>query len=257
MTPGDYLLQHIVQQLQLDSRVAAAWLAGSRGRGTNDAHSDIDIWVALRDSEIDAVNADPHAFVQAIVPTVMHMLAPEISPAGGSFLGSWVEWGGSFEQVDWYFTPFDKAQRPPATNNLFGEVPVVSTRQPDTNPAEQAQAMAVANLKLALQMTNNMIKHGVRGDSWRAIEHARHADACLRNASWLRAERRKPTFAETAPSWLTQEVPSQPRDFARLAHHLVNAVESSGADSSHELLAACKALRSRICQLSPEEGDPT
>jgi len=45
----DDLLERIVATLQADSRVVAAWLSGSFGRGVEDAWSDLDLHVAIED----------------------------------------------------------------------------------------------------------------------------------------------------------------------------------------------------------------
>jgi len=40
-------LEHIVDVLESDSRILAAWLLGSHARGTADRHSDVDLWLVV------------------------------------------------------------------------------------------------------------------------------------------------------------------------------------------------------------------
>lgn len=48
----DALFGRIREELEADERVVAAWLAGSFGRGTEDAWSDLDLHVVVRDDAL-------------------------------------------------------------------------------------------------------------------------------------------------------------------------------------------------------------
>ncbi|HEV2065959.1 MAG TPA: nucleotidyltransferase domain-containing protein, partial [Thermomicrobiales bacterium] len=48
----DDLLVRVEDALRSDERVVAAWLAGSFGRGTEDAWSDLDLHVVVRDDAL-------------------------------------------------------------------------------------------------------------------------------------------------------------------------------------------------------------
>lgn len=48
------LLDRIVQLLEADHRVAAAWLSGSFGRGEADDWSDLDLHVAIKEEHFTA-----------------------------------------------------------------------------------------------------------------------------------------------------------------------------------------------------------
>lgn len=67
----DELLARITDTLADDHRVLAAWLAGSRGRGTFDQYSDADVWVVVDAADLDAFVADWPAAAVRISPTVL------------------------------------------------------------------------------------------------------------------------------------------------------------------------------------------
>ncbi|HEY3502376.1 MAG TPA: nucleotidyltransferase domain-containing protein [Actinocatenispora sp.] len=67
----DMLIAAIDRELRADSRVLAAWLAGSRGRGEHDAYSDVDVWLVTADADRDGFVADWPATCDRITPTVL------------------------------------------------------------------------------------------------------------------------------------------------------------------------------------------
>ncbi|MDQ6693648.1 MAG: nucleotidyltransferase domain-containing protein [Chloroflexota bacterium] len=127
------LLARAVRLLQDDPRVVAAWLAGSLGRGTGDALSDIDLWVILDDKEAPAINEGRRAYASRLGRPMLISEAPQNAPPGGAYL--WVvypaETGGP-QHVDWNFQPYSTAQLPPDVRLLFSRVnlPVASAPQP-------------------------------------------------------------------------------------------------------------------------------
>src|SRR6266511_2672866 len=59
----DALLARAQESLEGDPRVVAAWLFGSVGRGTEDALSDLDLFVVIADEHLEAVLAERDAFM--------------------------------------------------------------------------------------------------------------------------------------------------------------------------------------------------
>jgi predicted nucleotidyltransferase len=59
------------EALRGDERIVAVWLGGSLAAGTADAHSDVDLRVAVADEAYDAVVADWEALATRIAPTVL------------------------------------------------------------------------------------------------------------------------------------------------------------------------------------------
>jgi predicted nucleotidyltransferase len=65
------MVERIAGILQEDARVRAAWLCGSRARGTNDEYSDIDIWVVVRPADVAQFIDDWPKLSDKISPTVL------------------------------------------------------------------------------------------------------------------------------------------------------------------------------------------
>lgn len=242
---SDQLLQQIVAKLVSDARVRAAWLTGSRGRRTNDRYSDIDIWIALDATSMSAIADDPLTFVHTIVPTIMHVVAPEIAPPGGAFVGSWVPFDAGYEQVDWYLVPEDTATRPENSVMLIGDIAVVDEPVTSYDEAEATERVE-ALLKLALQMTANMVKHARRGHVWKAATHGVHVDGCLGKARWGIAHRSEPGVDEKLSTALPVHLPQDTRQYDLLAIDLVKEIERCTPKARVDLNDAIRALRIEI-----------
>ncbi len=67
----DALHQRILETLRADARVLAAWLTGSFGRGDEDDYSDLDYWIVVADTDVDAVAADWPAAARQITDLVL------------------------------------------------------------------------------------------------------------------------------------------------------------------------------------------
>lgn len=67
----DKLISSISQVLQDDSRVQAAWLSGSRGRGTADRYSDVDVWLVVSADDVAGFTEDWPELSDRITPTVL------------------------------------------------------------------------------------------------------------------------------------------------------------------------------------------
>lgn len=251
---SDQLLAKIVDSLQVRPEVKAVWLAGSRGRGTNDEYSDIDIWIAIDDDAIEEVVADPLAYVHEIMPTLMHIVAPGIAPPGGAFVGSWIGESDGFDQVDWYIAPASVARRSSDTTIIVGDVPVDPELFPTPLVRDAPQASVYDNLVMALQMINNMVKHARRSNTWRALDHARHADGCVVKAQWLVKQATEPDFSVMKRSILPPITMVSSAFFRSLAYELIGEVEvtASEAKMSAGLRDAIAALRQELTYWQPE-----
>lgn len=246
MSRADHLLQSIVATLRANEDVCAAWLAGSRGRGTHDEFSDIDIWIAVDDDAIQPVIDSPLTFVHRIVPTVMHIDAPSIAPQGGAFVGSWIPADDDFVQLDWYISPASSAKRDADTKMVFGDVPIREPIELPAIPVSLVLEKAQHNLTLAMQMINNMVKHARRGDFWRAAEHARHTDNCLTKARSFLETGQEPGFVTAQQTLLSGPPPTTGREVQQLAFELLDATEYLASQAHAGLGAAITAMRSVI-----------
>lgn len=71
MSEPDLMVERIAEVLREDQRVRAAWLCGSRARGTHDQYSDIDIWLVVRAADVAQFINDWPGLSDKISPTVL------------------------------------------------------------------------------------------------------------------------------------------------------------------------------------------
>ena len=110
-------MRRIVEQLEADARVAAAWLAGSIGRGEDDAWSDLDLHVAVYDQHLPTFWSDIYTLYEGIGRTVLiQQEMASNAQAGGYF--QLVIFDGPLE-VDWNVGPLSLAGRTPLHVLLF------------------------------------------------------------------------------------------------------------------------------------------
>lgn len=64
------LITRIQQVLEADTRVVAAWLEGSIARGEDDDFSDIDLWIAVKDTRFRSFIDDREQFAAQLGPVV-------------------------------------------------------------------------------------------------------------------------------------------------------------------------------------------
>lgn len=75
MTPAA-LIERATAALEARPWALAAWLAGSFGRGTADAYSDVDLLVAVEGGARERIAAEWEALLDAISPTVFRRYSP-------------------------------------------------------------------------------------------------------------------------------------------------------------------------------------
>jgi hypothetical protein len=82
--PQNYqaLLDRATEAFQADARVRAMWLHGAIARGAQDAGSDLDIDIAVRDEDFDTFTAESTSWWTKITPTVSRR---EVANMPGSF----------------------------------------------------------------------------------------------------------------------------------------------------------------------------
>jgi len=232
---GTSMLNTISDALRTDSRIVAAWLSGSRGRGTSDHLSDIDLWVAIEDHTISPVVDDPLRFVQTWLPTIMEIRAPSIAPPEGVYLLTWIPHDGGFEQVDWYVVPLSRALRRPDTTVLFEKRPIPVEDEVQVRLSGIALQREVEGAtKDALLMVANGRKHLLRGSSWRTIEHIRHAFRALEKVASLLESGEVPTFDQPGRQMIARELPATPEaqleELKRCLDLLRSCLTRSGRD---------------------------
>ena len=250
---SDALLESLIDALKSDDRISAVWLAGSRGRGTSDKYSDIDIWVAIEDQSIAPVVSDPLRFVNGIAPTLLHVVAPSIAPANGAFIGCWIPVEDVFVQIDWYICPSSTARRLADTKLVIGDVLTLDVSHPKLLSESEVEKKIEDNLVLSLIMINNFVKFAQRGNAWRMVDHVRHADNCLANADYCYCFRTEPEFESARRSFLPNHLPNTNDEVVSLAQSLVDAVDEIAATAgiAEKFKSATDAMRAVIANPIP------
>jgi hypothetical protein len=118
----DALLRQIVKTLEKDSRLVAAWLFGSLGRGDADKLSDIDLWLVVADEAIKVITAQRRHFVSQVASPLLVVEAPQNAPKDGAYLMAFYAGPTAPHQVDWYWQPQSQASIPSETSLLFDHV---------------------------------------------------------------------------------------------------------------------------------------
>jgi predicted nucleotidyltransferase len=157
----DALLERIVQEIESDTRVAAAWLAGSIGRGEADAWSDLDLHLAIDTDHLARFLAERETFYRRVGhPILIQEEKTSDSQAGARF--QLVQYAGPIE-VDWNIGPVDQAERPLAFRMLVerATVPIV---RPAPLTAEERRTEASHWLTFFWAMAPIAVKYCGRGD---------------------------------------------------------------------------------------------
>lgn len=239
----DALLRQIEAALRADVRVVAAWLAGSLGRGNADALSDIDLWVVMRDDAIEAVAADPRAFVAGIGSPCLNIDDPRGSLPGGVFLFHThfpSETGA--HNVDWYWQSASRATRLVGTALLFQHVPIPAAPPPGVLAPAELQARLEEQLSLFWTTVLIAGKGIGRGRTTAFVRQAGYLAQMLATLRWLIDHRTAPTFDDVPPAELGPPFPT------------TAAIQFSLLD---DYLAKMDALEPRLIALGatiPEEG---
>lgn len=119
----DALLKRLTAALLADDRFVAAWLYGSLGRGTEDAVSDLDVWVVVQDKSLPALLQDGYAFAALVAEPLFVLEAPYNGPLGGTSLNTAYDGAQTGAHlVDWYLQGASTACRPPHRRLLFDRI---------------------------------------------------------------------------------------------------------------------------------------
>jgi Nucleotidyltransferase domain len=189
----DALLGRLARFLQEDDGVAAAWLAGSLGRGDADDLSDLDVWVVVQDEAIGAIRSDPCAWTARLAPPLLALPAPQNAPAGGAYLLALYEGTTGPHQVDWYWEPVSLAMLPEGVRLLFDRVglPRSDLRPFEPAPAPQSaaerEAAAAGRLTFFWAMLPIAAKKIARHQPWEAVGMLAMLRNALREAGELMA----------------------------------------------------------------------
>lgn len=173
------LLERMVKTLAADGRFAAGWLEGSFGRGQQDALSDLDLTVVVRDEHCAVLCEHPWLvsaqttperwalFSQFGEPIILHENHHN-APKGGTF--TFVMYAQPEVMVDWVLRPQKGAERPAETVLLWDHAGIpVSIPQEAGSPEKQARD-ASERIAFFWMMSAVTLKHIYRKD-WAFTTH--------------------------------------------------------------------------------------
>jgi predicted nucleotidyltransferase len=188
----DDLIERLTSGLAADERVAAAWLAGSLGRGDGDDWSDIDLWLAVEAGAADELCAPVVGSSPRLSPARRELVAQfgelvvegengfNAGPGGVAFN---VIYRDPTLVLDGYLVPAEGASRQARTKLLFDRRGVPLAQEPVAAPADQAHEAAV-EVAMFWYFVAPVVKAIRRGDALQVQVLLQR----MRQATW-RAER--------------------------------------------------------------------
>jgi hypothetical protein len=231
----DDLLQRIIALLQVDDRIAAAWLHGSIGRATHDDWSDIDLWIVVADDHMEAIRAERSAFVHQLGELLFTVEAPQNAPPDGTYLLALYPGTQGPNILDCSWQPQSKAQRPLDTQLLFDKANISTFSPPTPTPVDNPLELAAHQTAFFWMMVTIIAKYIARRQSWQVINLLSFLWSVTAQISWLAGERTTPTtYADTPPF----PVSTTPHEQLTILRDLTTAVEG--------LMARNPALREAV-----------
>lgn len=165
-SPREPLLRRIVETLEADPRVAAAWLMGSIGRGEDDAWSDLDLHIAIHDQQLTEFWSDRFALYERVGrPVLIQREIPSNAQPGRHF--QLVIFDGPLE-VDWNVGPLSLAQRSRWHVPLLARAEIALAEPRVLSPDERRE-VCQERLEFAWAMAPIAIKYIARGQTRRAV----------------------------------------------------------------------------------------
>lgn len=185
----DALLRRLMEQLDRDDQIAAAWLAGP-GEDASEGLGDIDLWLAVIDEHLPAQVARRREYVAEVGPLLLVEESPEGGPPDGACLLVLYAGRAGPHRVHWRWLARSRARVPQGARLLVdrGGVSPAPPAAPRTR-SERAQ-VATARTALFWATVHNAAQCLVRREPWRAlvmIGRAREALDELRNQVGARA----------------------------------------------------------------------
>lgn len=164
----------LAHALRSDKRVVAAWLFGSLGRREEDALSDIDIWVVVKDAHCAEIVAERSEFVTCIGTPIHRQEAPQNAPPNGGYLLTLYDSEVGLQHIDWYWEPASQAQIPKEVRLLFDRAELPSSLLytcpiPIAPPLANPKAEAEKSIAFFWSMVPITAKYIARRHLWTAL----------------------------------------------------------------------------------------
>lgn len=181
------LVQQAGRLLREDSRIVAAWLAGSLGREEGDAYSYVDLWVVVDDAYMKEIGEGRREYAALLGEPVLLSEAPQNAPAGGAYL--WALYPGKHgpQHVDWNWLPQSTAAIPPDTRLLFDKssLPLSVAHIPERPTGDELASALTQECAFFWGMSTVVAKYIARGKTYEALNLLNIAGDALTKAKWL------------------------------------------------------------------------
>ena len=136
------LLSSLVDSLQTDSRVRAAWLWGSFGRGESDDLSDLDPWVIVLDEASPEMGPSLRLYAERTWNFIAGGEKPKHAPPGGGYFSSLHEGRHGLLHLDCYWQPSSAVSQVPGQGVLFDRLDSPFTALPRVSSEESPRSDA-------------------------------------------------------------------------------------------------------------------
>ncbi len=195
------LLERATRLLKEDSRIAAAWLHGSMGRGTHDEWSDIDLWIVVADDQTEALRGERQEFASRMGPQLLTIEAPQNAPPGGAYLLAMYPGTNGPHILDFSWQPLSSAHRPADTVLLFERASIPPAEPANTELDDMMPRRAVAQTRFFWMMSAIVAKYIARNDTWEVIGLLSFLASVLREVEWLAGKRTAPAGYHDHPDF--------------------------------------------------------
>ncbi|MEA2573568.1 MAG: hypothetical protein QOH93_866 [Chloroflexia bacterium] len=254
------LIARATTSLSADERVVAAWLAGSLGRGDADAYSDIDLWVVVRDGDMEAAQEGRRQFAEVLGPPVLMSEAPQNAPPGGAYL--WTLYAGKYgpQHVDWNWLPETGAKVPADVAVLFDKAELPHAAEPPRVPPTGEELASALTQKCAFVwgMYGVVAKYIARRRRYDVLNLLNLVAQTSDKIKWLLDEGELKSYKQSM--WDEHPLLIEPEDQLSLLRRMAAEmeletgplVEAAGGQVPHEAIPQIEALF-RLAELGLRE----
>lgn len=244
------LIERVSSILHSDERVVAAWLGGSLGSGDADAYGDVDLWVVVRDGDIEGVREGRRQFVEVLGSPVLISEAPQNAPPGGAYL--WTLYPGKHgpQHVDWSWLPETGAIIPPDAKLLFDKVGLNTVVVPQRVPPTGEDLAAALSQECAFfwGMCGVVAKYIARRRAYDVLNLLNLVASTSDKIEWLLGEGELKSYKESL--WDEAPLTIEPEDQLELLHRMATwmewevapKIEAAGGQVPRHAIAAIHKL---------------
>ncbi len=219
------LLQTIIDLVNADQRVVAAWLFGSFGRGTADEWSDLDLHLVIADEHAEALKAARREYVARVAAPLLIQEMPQNAPPRGAYLLVMYPGEAGPHMVDWYWQPQSAALIPPDSRLILDRVGIPPAPLLAPLTAQQHIEAVEQDVIFFWMMINVIAKKIIRKQPWVVLNLMDMIHRTLEAVRWhVGARADHPDYRETAQH--ANLPPVYPLEQLALLRHMANDMKA-------------------------------